>query len=439
MKVLYVSDNRCRGNFGCRATSIALSQIIGEKAEIVGHISGAYTNWYCGNLVVNHNWKKTKYEKIGNLKYWNHLSYALYHFYRFIDKDHFFFGKHDFISVDFDKSIENLLNCIPANKHISEYDLTKYDFDAMVVNGEGSFIFSKVPWRESVIISMLMYWAQKMGKKVYFLNAMLSDDPNSEHNAQMISVVSSVFEKCEVVQVRESNSLEFAKKYFPNLKNLVLKPDALFSWYNLINDEYRVINGKYHIPYKYEYDENFEAFDYTKPYILICASSSSIISNNVSGAISTYSQITLEAKKYYQGYSIYLLITDAGDAFLKDVSLKTNTPFIPMETNIVVVGKIIANARLFITGRYHPAILGSLGGTPCVFMGSNSHKTFSLQTLLCYPNPKEYSCLPDREDIKSIIEDGQRLLSQGNKLRNRIKERANELSIQAKSINELLK
>jgi len=33
MKIVYVGDNRTRGNYGCRATSTALSQIIGEEHE----------------------------------------------------------------------------------------------------------------------------------------------------------------------------------------------------------------------------------------------------------------------------------------------------------------------------------------------------------------------------------------------------------------------
>lgn len=50
-------------------------------------------------------------------------------------------GKHDFASLDFEKAIQNLINCLPANPDLKELDLRQYDFDALVVNGEGSFIF----------------------------------------------------------------------------------------------------------------------------------------------------------------------------------------------------------------------------------------------------------------------------------------------------------
>lgn len=438
MKILYVSDNRCRGNFGCRATSIALSQLVGENNEIVGRISGAYTNWNCGNLVVNNRWSLSKYKRLSKNKKWSKKAYLIYHFHRFLDGDSFFFGKHDFISYDLDKSINNLKKCVIANPHISEYDLDKYDFDAMVINGEGSFIFSETPWRESLIITMLMHWAQLKGKRVYFLNAMLSDDPNSKHNDKMIEVVSSVFEKCEVIQVREDNSYTYAKTYFPNLKNLELKPDALFSWYKYINDGFKVTNGIYHIPFRYETDESFYQYDFKNPYILICASSSSLIINNLSKAIDVYTALVEKCKIEFPEHKIYMIITDWGDNFLKEVSKRTGVPFIPTEINIVSIGKIIANASLFITGRYHPAILGSLGGTPCVFMGSNSHKTFSLQKLLHYEDPKEYSCLPSDDEIDKIVADGRVILGKGDALRELIKVRAKELSKDSQSIQQLI-
>lgn len=42
MKIIYVGDNRNRGNFGCRATSTALSQIIEQEHEIVGTVWKVY-------------------------------------------------------------------------------------------------------------------------------------------------------------------------------------------------------------------------------------------------------------------------------------------------------------------------------------------------------------------------------------------------------------
>ena len=439
MKILYVSDNRCRGNFGCRATSTALSQLIGQDNEIVAHISGKYTNFAPGNMVVNRKWSAKKYSFLSSLNNWDRFAQVWYMYNRYIDKNRFFFGKHDFVSLDMDKSIDWLIKCLPANPHLKEFDLRQYEFDAMVINGEGSFIFSTPPWRESIIICILMYWALKLGKKVFFLNAMFSDDPNSNHNNNTIQLVHKILDKCEVVQVRERFSFNYAEKYFPGLKNLVEKPDALFTWYDLINDSFRITDGKYYIPFGKETDESYYDYDYSKPYILISGSSSSKQGKYKEQLVEAFVKLTTEIKQHYSGYRVYLIKPCDGDNFLDDIAEFTDTPLIPMETNIIIAGKIIANASLYFTGRYHPAILGSLGGTPCVFMDSNSHKTLSLQHLLGYDAPYEFSCIPSDSDIKKMIQKGDEYLLQGDDIRNDIKTRAYQLSIQAKTIVDLIK
>ena len=50
MNIVYVGDNRNRGNFGCRATSTALAQIIEKNNKIVGTVTGRFTNNDTGEL-----------------------------------------------------------------------------------------------------------------------------------------------------------------------------------------------------------------------------------------------------------------------------------------------------------------------------------------------------------------------------------------------------
>ena len=138
MKVVYVGDNRCRGNFGCRATSTALSQLISKNNEIVGVVSGKYTNFDNGELFFYQHFPAVFYRKLGKFKYWDFLKTGFYLFARMIKRHKYFFSNFDFIDYDLDKSIDNLIKCLPANKHLEEMDLRKYDFDALVVNGEGS-------------------------------------------------------------------------------------------------------------------------------------------------------------------------------------------------------------------------------------------------------------------------------------------------------------
>ena len=439
MKIVYVGDNRNRGNYGCRATSTALSQIISKENEIVGRVYGDYTNTNTGNLFFSKAYPKWIYNKIGKS---SHLELIKEHFYtlhRMISHGHYFLGKYDFISYDFDKSINNLIKCLPANPNLKSYDLRNYDFDALVVNGEGSFIFSTPPWRECLIEAMLMYWAEKLGKKVYYLNGMLSSDPYSKLNDKTIEIVKPIFDKAEVIGVREKYSFEFAKKYFPD-SNIVMYPDALFSWYRYINDDFKVKDGKYVIGMSNAKDDSYYNFDFTKKYICIGGSSSvGLAAKNKKQIISVYSNLVEKVKNEFKEYNVFIIETCEGDSFLRDVSNNTNVPFIPIDTPILSAGKILANASLFISGRYHPSILASLGGTPCIFMSSNSHKTKSVQEILNYDKIKEFNVLPNDEEIKSIISLSKEKINGGLELRNKIKERCKYLSEETIKQKDLIK
>lgn len=442
MKIVYVGDNRHRGNFGCRATSTALSQLISEENEIVGRIYGDYTNGDTGNLFFSKNYPKWLYKKVGKVKNKRHqdmIRQFVYLFNRMKVKGHYYFSKYDFIGYDFDKSIENLIKCLPANPNLKDYDLRQYDFDALVVNGEGSFIFATPPWRECLIEAMLMYWAEKLGKKVYYLNGMLSDDPYTERNLKTISIVKPIFEKAEVVSVREKYSYNYAKDIFPNI-NLKQYPDALFSWYDVINDDFEIKNGKYVMGLKGAEDNSFTEFDFTQKYICISASSSvGLATNSEENAINIYSNLVTKTKKKFPNYNVFLVEVCEGDHFLVNVAKNTNTPIISIDTPILAAAKILSRSSVYISGRYHPSIMASLGGTPCVFMSSNSHKTKSVQELLNYTEIKEFNVLPDDKEIDEILNLADKYLKLGNELRNKIKNRCKQLSEETKKQKDLLK
>lgn len=438
MKIVYVDDNRCRGNYGCRATSTALSQIITASGnEIVGRISGKYTNFDTGNLVFNKNYSKGFYKRLGTKKHLKEFKKLIYMYHRFKKRGKFYFSKYDFINYDFDISIENLIKCLPANPELQEYDLRQYDFDALVVNGEGSFIFSTPAWRECLIEAMLMHWAIKMNKKVYYLNGMLSDDPYSKHNEKTIDLIKPLFEKAEVVSVREEFSYDYAKKHFKKC-NLYQYPDALFTWYPYVNDSFKVLDGKYFIGMSNATDESYYKYDFSKDYICVSGSSAAgLASKNEDDLINTYVKLVNSIKNNIK-MPIYLVEVCEGDAFLRKVAIKTNCELIPLDTPILAAAKILANARLYISGRYHPSIMASLGGTPCIFMSSNSHKTKSLQALLKYKEIKEFNVLPTNKEVNEIIALGIEYLNDSN-IRRKIKKQCEKLYQMAKKQGELLK
>ena len=436
MRIVYVGDNRNRDNFGCRATSTALSQIISKTNEIVGRVYGHYTNGDVDDIFFNRHLSKNAYIKLTKSKHWNYSKKLLILIFQLLGmRTRFELPSYDFVSYDWEKSISNLKKCLPANPILEECDLDQYEYDALVVNGEGSFIFSKTPWREALVETMLMYWALKQGKKVYYLNGMFSAGTGEELNFETIEHVRAVLEKIDYLGTREMWSYNFAKKYFPNA-NIHISPDALFSWYDLINDGFEIKNGKYFLGYSGAFDYTFTDCDFTKPYICISGSSSRKMGVDINKTIECYCNLVKKIKKYLK-YEIYIVQACSGDSFLLEVARKTNTKYVPVDTPIVAAGKILANAKLYVTGRYHPAILASLGGTPCVFMGSNSHKNQSLQEVLQYSEVSEFNEIPEEQDIKSIINKCQSILEQGEILRNTISDRTKYLSQEAKKMESV--
>lgn len=439
MKVVYVSDNRVRGNYGCRATSTALSQLIRQHNEIVGTITGRYTNFEMGPLFYKNGYPESLYKKLGARSNWSKLQGFLSDVHRAVHHGHspFFYSKYDFVRpYDLDATIKNLIRCLPANPQIAEYDLRQYDFDAVVVNGEGSFIFATPPWRESVILLTMMHWAQLMGKKVYFVNAMLSDDPYSPHNDEFVNLTNKVLSKADYVSVRDPWSLKYAQQYFPDVKTDLI-PDALFTWYPLVNDSHVIDNGVYYMGHSLECDAYYQDLDFTRPYICISGSSARSISNDRAKTIDAYSELA-EKVKDSLGCNVFLVDVCEGDDFLIEIGKKTGIPVIALDTPIVAAAKILANARLYISGRYHPSIMASLGGTPCIFMSSNSHKSASLQELLNYKDREELPVIPTPESIDAIIKRGDMYLSEGNNLRETIQSQAHLLASQASRLADVI-
>jgi polysaccharide pyruvyl transferase WcaK-like protein len=427
-----------RGNYGCRATSTALSLLVGREHTIVGRITGTHTHFDTDELFFVRGLPGGVYRFLRKMPMWKHVKTVLHLLFRMVSRGgRYYFGPFDFISTDLEKSIENLLRLIPANPAYAEFDLRRYKFDALVVNGEGSFIFSTPPWRESLVIAMEMYWALKMGKKVYFLNAMLSDAPDSPHNYETARVVDSLLARCEAVVVRERESLAYARKYLPSLKPRVY-PDALFTWFELVNDDHRVSDLKYYLAHSAESDDSYSGFTFDKPYALIAGSSGGILRLDRREVVESYTRL-VERTRDELKMDVYVIQVDEGDDFLQQVSQETGCPLVPMDTPILAAAKILANSRVFISGRYHPAIMASLGGTPCVFLASNSHKTHSIQEVLGYDQIHEFPVVPDPVECERIVDLARQRLAEGERLRDTIRSRSAKLAIEAASVLELLR
>jgi|LSQX01.2.fsa_nt_gb polysaccharide pyruvyl transferase WcaK-like protein len=432
MKLIYAADNRNRENLGCRATSIALSQLISKKHDIVATITGEYTN-YDNSLFYIPGLPSWGYTILGKLSYWGALKRTWNLILNKITKEKRFIF--DYVDEEPQKSVKNFLKCLPANKHLQEMNLLKYDFEGIVINGEGTMIMTDKPRKDTLVYLMLVWWAKSINKKVFFVNAMFSDCPVSGSNKKTISTSNSVLSDCDLLILRDPVSLKYVEE---NLKKCIAKyiPDALFTWSSLINDNHKLEHGKYYLPFGEETDGNFNELDFTEPYV--CVSGSSMSAWNQKSAVLSYVYLVNQLKKEID-MPIYLIQSCIGDNFLKEVSKYTQVPLIPVKFPIVATAKILANARLFISGRFHPSIMASMGGTPCIFLKSNSHKTWSLQNMLNYKEVIEFSANPSESECSEIIKLAKEKLSFGEDERRRMISITAELSEQAQELLELIK
>ena len=138
------------------------------------------------------------------------------------------------------------------------------------------------------------------------------------------------------------------------------------------------------------------------------------------------------------GYQVILTENDVPDSFLQRVGEMKCIGVVPVEAPILSCGAVLAHARLFISGRYHPSILASLGGTPCIFLGSHAHKMRSLSRVLEYDEQHEFNAFPDESEVEEIVAKARNYLNQGETLRARISQVARRRSDEAASLPEFL-
>jgi polysaccharide pyruvyl transferase WcaK-like protein len=277
--------------------------------------------------------------------------------------------------------------------------------------------------------------SNRLGKEVHYVNSIFADSPYSDRNSEFFKHAVDSLSKCSSIALRDPFSMRLANSEAPHL-NLEYVPDSLFHWYDRLQDARMQIptTGDYTIPFQREETSRFGQLRFDEPYI--CISGGSRASWYGKNAVSSYARLVDQVKQL--GLPVYLTPACSGDEFMYGVASKTGAPVIPAEVPIMMGGAILSEAQLLITGRYHPSILASLGGTPCVFLGADSHKTRSIQEVLQYETKTQFSALPDDQEVEEICELAERYLSRGDSLRSSIRSTAKECAESARRVVDLI-
>ena len=354
---LFIGDNTDMINYGCRATSTALSEIVSYTMVIKDRIFR--TELLC--LFENNS-------LIADVR-------------RYI--------------AEFKQNCQENLQCL-----IQRID----QVDAVVLNGEGSFIFQDPPRLDLHNYILILSICVELGKPFYVLNTMISNFANEQMNEILFQQCLPILEEARLVTVRDQHSYRLLTQHSKKIAAQYV-PDACFKWYKLYEMKSHQTQFALH-----ETDLRLSAkikpeVENEKQFILLGGNSFAAHYPEIASEKYTALACRLQILAFELNLNLFLIECCSGDRFLEKVSVQTGIPILPVETNVFFAGLVLSSAICFISGRYHPSILASLGGTPCVFMGSNSHKTTSLQEVLDIPQEdrRTFSALPDADEVEEIL------------------------------------
>ena len=283
----------------------------------------------------------------------------------------------------------------------------------MILNGEGSLIFMTPDRQELNFHFAMIKWAKMCGCKTFYINSIASPGVTGNINHNKLSEFKEVLQFLDEFVVRDKLSCKFAKLNITNGGGHVVRyiPEALFefslSYPEVFSDTRKnatALSGDMFLPFP-ESSFDLGKIDLSRPYIAI--SGSSIFNKRMYGVsedghIEAYCILIRKLKE--QGHNV-LIVKTCQEKYLEAIAAKSDCALISPNNNFLLLSWILAHAEVFISGRFHPSIIASLGGTPCIMLTSNSHKSEAFYMYFddCYKDAKVFPApLDNKEDIETI-------------------------------------
>lgn len=254
-------------------------------------------------------------------------------------------------------------------------------YDVLIFNAEGS------TYRDNIgaMKGLFMLWLAKtkFRKKSYFLNGSVT---LTLVDSILPAMIRKVFSTIDGAAVRESYSQKNIYNFYPELSNIQMFPDSVYS---LDFDKSRLTGKVKRLGF---IDKDF-----------FCFSLSMLpMDYKRSGEISSLVYIIKELKKIVP--NAVLLAKDVEDQILKDVTKYTATHFVGANFDFKDVMSILSKAKFLFSGRYHHLIFATKVGCPCIPMASSSHKIHGLSKLF-------EGLMPDPVDATDIWSEGNKIIN----------------------------
>lgn len=269
--------------------------------------------------------------------------------------------------------------------------------EVVVINGEGNLVknihnpLQGYRPQARTLLLLAYYAAAKAKKPTAFVNHVF--DPGDKVIEDMAC---SVYRHCRCVWCRDQDSTESLKSL--GVSQVEFVPDALFG----LNVE----------PDRAE--RFFSVFRFGRP--LLAFGDSAALPYVPWDVAKVYGDLFDHARR--RGYDV--VFVDGGTSkstVLRDCCAHHRVPRIGLHNcDYEELAAILSRCIAFVSGRWHASILASLGGTPCVLYGTDSHKTAALRKMLRLTS-QFYALDSLPEWIDSILEDVDQIRRAGSSLR----------------------
>ncbi|MFC7024898.1 polysaccharide pyruvyl transferase family protein [Promicromonospora thailandica] len=259
----------------------------------------------------------------------------------------------------------------PATRGLREVRAALTAADELVVNGEGDFILTE---RLTLVRTMAMMRAAKLlGKPVHLLNSILSYAPvRPEHEKLVIDEVGETLSMCDSIRYRDPSSLELHRELYPQLQ-ADWTPDALFAWAGATRTS--LIDRAAFSPETEGLSITVQRLLHSdQPYVVLSGTSIYDVDPDEFRATA----LALRSRLKKDGVETVFAASDGPDEKYIKALKGSGTLVVQPKVPLTAAARLLWNASAMVSGRYHPSILATLGGTPFVLMHSNSHKTRSL-------------------------------------------------------------
>ena len=416
-KVYFVNDTSDASNWGCRATTNAFKKMIVESGCEISHTlylsSMQMENKYIPNkkLRLVGNYSNSVVQSIpkgrGVIQCLNR---------RFVRSNwERISGKKDIIPqclAEFDYFARQVID----QEILQTESSALQECDLVVINGEGSIYDRQRKGRMMLFIAYL-------AKKYFHKPCILVNHTADVSDPIMAQIVSHVYPLLDDVIFREPLSVEACSNFVRGDRSM-LAADAAFTYRPTSEPSWSSITareGYYSI-----WPDSAVGFNPQKPYICVGGSSIYLRPDRPQ-----YDPVPgfIELCRALQGLAPVVLTAPCktDEKIFRPVAQELNLPLIALTTPTQQAVDILGNASAYISGRWHPSILALTGGTPIVTLTANTYKTQALVKQIGL-EASTFDALKLHEEKESIIALTDSYLREGNKLRERLRLRAEELS-----------